>query len=374
LPLSSSVFRWLFRTVLAIAILAAGAVLYAPYLPALVAEGFPQPEWPAKGTFSAIEGAAEDRLGEPLQTTLSPALAKLFTESGGKALLVYHAGKLKIEHYAPGFSRDTRFNSYSLVKSLIGVLSLKAIARGEMLGIDTPINGLGVTPRDLLDMRSGIVFETDGMKNASGYAEKDLEEAISNPFGPMARLHMRGLEGFGPRLHSDPAKRGTFSYQNINTALLGSLLTSLDKRLATEIWQPAGAQSAKWRRYGADLDISAYCCLYARARDWVLAGRYIMSNGAPGNALLPDEFRRAFIGEDLSDDALRKGLYRLHAWHDILDRPGETLNGHFTYFMGNGGQAVYLMPEKDLIVVRFGARPQLLHSTLYETWKQISGI
>jgi hypothetical protein len=32
------------------------------------------------------------------------------------------------------------------------------------------------------------------------------------------------------------------------------------------------------------------------------------------------------------------------------------------------------MPEKDLIVVRFGAHPQLLHSTLYEAWKEISGI
>lgn len=369
------IYRWSVRVLLALAALALGAILYAPYLPALLAEGFPRPEWPARGFFATIPGAAAGvDLGEPLQTTLSPALAKIFSESGGKALLVYHGGRLELEYYAPGFSRDTQFNSYSIVKSLVGLLSLRAIAQGEMPGLDAPINSLGVTPRELLDMKSGIVFETDEMKSASGQPEKDLEGTISNPFGPMARLHMQGLANLSQKLVSDPEKRGIFSYQNVNTALLGALLGSPDKRLSADIWLPAGAQSAEWRRYGEGLDISAYCCLYARARDWVLAARYIMSNGGAGHELLPDTLRQAFIGQDLSDDDLRKGLYRLHAWHDILDRPGEPLHGRFTYFMGNGGQAVYLMPEKDLIVVRFGERPQLLHSTLYEVWKQIDGI
>lgn len=353
--------------------LALGAVLYAPYLPTLAVEGFPRAEWPARGAFARIEGASGDNLGEPRATTLSPALAKLFAESGGKALLIYQAGELKLEHYAPGFTRDTRFNSYSMAKSLVGILALRAIARGEMPDLDEEITSLGITPRDLLDMKSGIVFETDEMKTASGQPEKDLEGTISNPFGPMARLHMGGLLEVSAHLVSDPQKRGTFSYQNVNTAILGSLLPSLDQRLAQALWQPAGAGEAEWRRYGAGLDISAYCCLYARARDWVLAARYVMNNGTPGSPLLSDDFARAFIGADLDDAELHKGVYRLHAWHDILDRPGEPLQGRFTYFMGNGGQAVYLMPEKDLIVVRFGTRPQLLHSTLYEAWRQISG-
>lgn len=368
-----SLLRWPARVLLALAAFAIGAVLYAPYLPALVREGFPRPEWPARGAFATVKGGTGDSLGEPVQTTLSPALAKLVRDSGGKALLVYQGGQLKLEYYAPGFARDTRFNSFSLVKSLVGLLSLKAIAQGEMAGLDEPILGLGVTPRELLDMKSGIVFETDEMKTASGQPEKDLEMTISNPFGPMARLHMSGLDAVAPHLLSDPAKRGIFSYQNVNTALLGTLLAPLDQRLSAEIWRPAEAQDADWRRYGEGLDISAYCCLYARARDWVLAARYIMRNGSPGQALLPDDLRQAFMAHDLSDDDLRQGRYRLHAWHDILDRPGEPLHGRFTYFMGNGGQAVYLMPEKDLIVVRFGARPQLLHSTLYEVWKQIGG-
>lgn len=370
----SHLSRWLLLTLLALIALATSAFLYAPYLPTLFTEGFPKSEWPARGTFADVPGAAQaDALGEPEQTALDPGLAKLFSESGGKALLIYQGGRLKLEYYAPGFARETRFNSYSLAKSLVGILTLSAIDRGDLPALDTPLPRLGVTPRELLDMKSGIIFETDEMKHASGQPEKDLEETISNPFGPMARLHVTGLREFEPTLHIDPARRGVFSYQNVNTALLGALLAQIDQRLSTELWQPAGAQHGQWRRYGADLDVSAYCCLYARARDWVLAARYIMGNGTPGHPLLSDESYKAFLGQDLQDDELRKGVYRLHAWHNILDRPGELLQGRFTYFMGNGGQAVYLMPEKDLIVVRFGSNPQLLHSTLYEAWRQIGG-
>lgn len=364
--------RRLLLGLLALPIVAAGVLAYAPYLPDLVAEGFPRPEWPARGAFAQVAGAAAPAdLGDAPQATLSPGLARLFSESGGKALLVYQGGRLRLEHYAPGFSADTLFNSYSLAKSLVGILALRAIMRGEIAGLDTPLAGLDVTPRELLDMKSGIVFETDEMKTASSQPEKDLEATLANPFGPMARLHVSGLAGIRSDLHSDPARRGMFSYQNVNTALLGSLLPRLDQRLSREIWAPAGALEAQWRRYGARLDISAYCCLYARARDWMLAARYIMNNGAPDNALLRPDLRLTFMGEDLTEADLGKGAYRLHAWHDILDRKGEALQGRFTYFMGNGGQVVYLMPEKDLIVVRFGERPQLLHSTLYEIWKQI---
>lgn len=297
IPLRARFNRWLLLPLLALMGLATGAFLYAPYLPTLLAEGFPKPEWPARGTFAEVSGAASaDNLGEPEQTTLSPALAKLFAESGGKALLVYQGGKLRIEYYAPGFSRDTRFNSYSLVKSLVGILTLSAIARGELPALDSPLPTLGVTPRELLDMKSGIIFETDEMKHASGQPEKDLEATISNPFGPMARLHVSGLKGVAPALQIDPARRGLFSYQNVNTALLGALLGSPDQRLSREIWQPAGAKRSDWRRYGPGLDVSAYCCLYARARDWVLSARYVMNNGMPGRPLLSPEFHQAFLG------------------------------------------------------------------------------
>ena len=55
----------------------------------------------------------------------------------------------------------------------------------------------------------------------------------------------------------------------------------------------------------------------------------------------------------------------MHVFQNILDRDGEKLQGPFAYMMGRGGQTVYMMPQHDLVVVRFGDGLPLLHSTLY---------
>ena len=374
---------------LTLAIVAAGAaavMLWAPYLPRLAYEGFPAPTWPAPGSFADVAGnPADPPLAAPAAATpLDPRLRALFDASGAKALLAYEAGRLGIEHYADGVDAGTRFNSYSLVKSLIGALMLKAVADGVLSSLDQPVGSLlphagdsgfrAVKLRAFLEMRSGVLFEAGGAKSLSGVGVKDLEAAFANPFGPLARLHMQGLDKVKHRLLTTPSPR--FNYQNINTAVLGAVLEraygqSLQKILAEKIWKPAGAAPAKWRRHNGDAGVSAYCCLYARARDWVKAARFIVANGSAGAQFLPAAERDALLGRNLSKARLRKGVYGLHVRHDLLDRPGEPLQGGFTYFLGNGGQIVYLMPDKDLVVVRFGDAMQLLHSTLYATWRTL---
>ena len=61
----------------------------------------------------------------------------------------------------------------------------------------------------------------------------------------------------------------------------------------------------------------------------------------------------------------------LQVYHNVLDRPGEALQGRFTYMFGSGGQIVYMMPQRKLVVVRFGRQMQLLHSTLYAAWRSL---
>ncbi len=364
--------------------------LSAPQIPRFLLEGFPKATWPAPGYFAQVSGQVGTHKtpgagGAVFKPT--PRLLKLFQESDGKALLVYHDDKLQLEHYAKGFGPELRFNSYSMVKSLIGILILKAVAEKKIASLTSPIGKFlpeipdatlkQVTLRDFLEMRSGVVFETDDIKSASGIQEKDIENAIGNPFGPMARLHMLGLETVKPRLHVSQKARKSYSYQNINTALLGAVLEKvygqpLPLLLTEKIWKPAGATSAKWRQYGKNKPVSAYCCLYARPRDWGKIALYIANNGTPGTPLLPKPLWRAFLGHDLNLPTLRKGHYGLHIRHNILDRSGEPLQGRFAYFMGRGGQVVYIMADKRFVVVRFGDKQQLLHSTLYASWKSIN--
>jgi CubicO group peptidase (beta-lactamase class C family) len=95
-------------------------------------------------------------------------------------------------------------------------------------------------------------------------------------------------------------------------------------------------------------------------------GRFLRDNGRPGEPFLPEALWRDLLLPDLGAEARREGTYGFQVRHDVLDRKGEALQGPFAYFMGHGGQMVYVLPEQDAVVVRFGERPQLLHSTLYE--------
>ena len=89
-------------------------------------------------------------------------------------------------------------------------------------------------------------------------------------------------------------------------------------------------------------------------------------SGTEGAPFLPKTMWRDWLLPALSADVRNRGGYAGQLRHDVLNREGATLHGPFAYMAGHGGQRVYLLPEQDTVVVRFGAAPQLLHSTLYE--------
>ena len=387
--------RILFRSGLVALGLCVAALLYAPYLPRLIWEGYPQATWPAPGHYVRVEGgagtpvAAADVLRPP-----NAALRAHFDEKQGRALLVARDGQIVMEHYAPGITRETRLNSYSLVKSLTGALVLKAIAEGKIAGRDAPLGTLlpafsgkpigGLSLCRLLDMRSDIVFEPSAKKQTASPDLKDLEATRLNLFGPMGRLHVTGLDGILDRLvheHAPTSKDGdcaggAYSYQNVNTAIAGAILERLYGRslaalLSEKIWTPAGAAPADWRRYAAGAPATPYCCLFARPMDWLKVAQFLLDNGTVDQPFLPDALWSAFMGLDLADATLHDGAYRDFTYHNILDRPGERLAGPFAYFFGSRGQIVYLMPKERLAVVRFGDGIQLLHTTLYSVGRSL---
>lgn len=384
--MTKNAMRFLFLGILGLAI-TVSTLGAAPYLPRLMAERYPAADWPAEGAFASL---GRQSGGIDLKTDLhkpNERLLELFQSKGSKAFLVFHGGKLKLEHYRPGLTRDNLFNSYSTIKSLVGLLTLRAVADGKIAGLDVSIgtfvpeiqnDALRNLPiRKLLDMQSGVLFESSPMKSMGGSNEKDLKETMGNPFGPMARLHFTGLEDLLPHLKSKRAEQTVFNYQNVNTSLLGLVLERvyqmpLYQLVDQIIWSPSGAGPSHWRLYDEGKSATAYCCLYARALDWVYVARFIAANGTSDKPLLPEDLWETFLGYDLDNAALRSGVYRNQTRYNILDRKGEALQGAFSYFAGRGGQTVYLMPRQNLIVVRFGEEQQLLHSTLYAAWNSIT--
>lgn len=371
---------------LALLVLPGIALAAAPWLPRSLAEGYPAPRWPAAGHHAAIAGAPTPRPLTVADTGLAPLSAQagqLATASAGKALLVHHRGRLKLEHYAADASADTRFNSYSMAKSLVGALVLKALAEGRIASLDDPIGrylpqlgdaAVRARPiRSYLAMRSGLDFETGGPKDRTQMPRKLTRVEKYSPFGRLARLHVLGLDAVDDELHVDPARVGRYDYQNVNTAILGALLQQvydepLERLLARQIWQPAGAAAAFWRRYDADRPVSPYCCIYATARDWLRIGLFLAGNGTADAPFLPAPLWREWFGAGVPKRQLEGNHYGQHLYHNILDRKGERLQGAFAFMFGSRGQIVYMKPEDDLVVVRLGEQLPLLHSTLYAAY------
>ncbi len=276
--------------------------------------------------------------------------------------------------YGPEITAQTPLNSYSLVKSLVGVLTLMAIAEGRLDSRDTrlpEVLGPGwpdVSVGALLTMTSGLSLRGEPPKDEK---QLPLDDAEFSLLSPVARLHAFGVEQLRPRLVSDPQRIGQFHYQSVNTALLGRVLETvyaqpLEHLLARKIWQPAGAGEARWRVTPGSGRVSAYCCLYARAEDWLRVGRFLLDNGREDHPLLPEVLWQDWVQPQLVPEARRAGAYGWQIRHDVLDRPGAGVHGPFAYMAGHRGQRVYLLPAQDTVVVRFGAEPQVLHSTLYE--------
>jgi CubicO group peptidase (beta-lactamase class C family) len=350
-------------------VLCLGLRVAAPQIFVLKNEGFPAPLWPAPGVFATVDGPVS---AVPLIGAVSEAAQARFHDSKGRALLVNRYGEVA-GLYGPGITPETRLNSYSLVKSLVGVLVLKAVSDGHISGLDMPLRAVlgpevpDITLDEALRMTSGLVLEGEPPKDEK---TAPLDDADFSPFAPVAQMHAYGIQNILPRLQIDPARRGTFHYQSANTALLGLVVEAaydrpLPQILSDLIWSPAGAAPAQWRMTPEGQGVSAYCCLYARPYDWLLVGRFLLRNGDKDAPFLREDLWHSWILPDLSAEARGQGVYAWQIRHDILDRAGEGVQGPFAYMLGHGGQMVYLLPSLDAVVVRFGAQPQLLHSTLY---------
>ncbi len=348
----------------AVAVLAEWRV---PQVRVLLSEGFPAEIWPAKGQFVSVAGQGK---AVPLHTVaLSEAAQNRFEAAGGRAMIVWQAGQITGAAFGAGQGPETRFNSFSMVKGLVGVLVLRAIAEGRIESRDTSVRSLlGAAYPDVTV--GALLTMTGGLSATDRSAKTDRDEGY-RPWNALGHLHAFGPDAAASRLRIKPDWTGGFHYQSANTALLGRVLERvydmpLQGLLSDTIWAPAGAGEAVWRAYPNGEGVSAYCCLYARASDWLAVGRFLLTNGAPEAPLLPEDLWRDWLQPSLPPAARRAGVYGDHLRHDVLDREGAEVQAPFAYFMGHGGQILYLVPDLEAVVVRFGAEPQLLHSTLYE--------
>ena len=196
-----------------------------PWAVAALREGTPDEVWPADGRFSAHLDQPTSRPPSAVsnQVTSTPAFDQAFVESGGSGLIVASGAGGDIVHvrFTEPHDPTTEFNSFSMAKSLVGVLVLKSISDGQLAGLDVTAADIwpetahtevaSVTVRELMDMRSGLAFEKPrGSAGDSEVAKKDNALAYS-PASNLARLHVDGLEAVIDDIALIEGDRGRYS-------------------------------------------------------------------------------------------------------------------------------------------------------------------
>jgi CubicO group peptidase (beta-lactamase class C family) len=271
--------------------------------------------------------------------------ATAYAERHGLEALLVQAGDVRVmERYGDGWSAEKPHALYSGTKSFWGVLAVAAEEDG-LLVLDEPVSqtlaawAQGskalVTLRNLLQLTAGIGF------GGLGNTVPTFAAAVA------------------AELKDEPGAR--FTYGGIPLQVFGAVLErklapvglSPNAYLRERILDPIGLHVGAWRRLkdGSEpLPTGAFLA----AREWLKFGSLVRNRGTWGGRRIvgADALARCFTGSAANP------RYGLAWWLSPLPAVADVV-----YASGAGGQAMYVVPSADAVVVKFGKSPSYKHET-----------
>ncbi|MFC1997457.1 serine hydrolase domain-containing protein [Chloroflexota bacterium] len=286
-------------------------------------------------------------------------LDTFLADNDTQAFIVIQDDTILYEKYFNRASRDSIVTSFSTAKSFTSALVGIAIAEGTINSEDDPITKYlpelaerdpafaNITIRDLLMMSSGIKY-SEPPDNATTYYYPDLRQ--------LALEKTKIIDPSGEYFH----------YNNFHPLLLGMILeratgTTVANYLQEKIWKPIGMQyPGSWSLDEAGFE-KMESGINGRALDFAKFGRLYLRNGNwDGVQVIPEAWVAESTQADTSVD------YTNYYYDDFIFSDGQ---GYYKYLwwgiqrddqnydfmaLGNKGQFIYISPQTNLIILRFG--------------------
>lgn len=297
---------------------------------------------------------------DKLETLVDTYFNKNTKENTTRSLLIIYKNQIIAERYAEGFSKDTRILGWSMAKSVVsavyGVLDQQGrIKKDDVTGIAAWKNDdrSKITIGNLLQMNSGLAWEEDYTKISDVtkmlYLDSDLSKAqVDKP------------------LAGKPNE--TWYYSSGTTNLLSGLLRQKFKthQEYLDFWYSDLIDKIGMHSMLVEADLAgnyiASAYVWANTRDWAKFGLLYLNKGNwNGEQIISKDWVKYTAEPTPTSDGVYGAQFWLNSGGHLPDVPRDL------YFAdGFQGQRVFIIPSKDLVVVRMGVS----HSDLAEKLKQ----
>jgi CubicO group peptidase (beta-lactamase class C family) len=275
-------------------------------------------------------------------------LNRFMTDQRVRGVLVLQDGRIRLERYAPPDSPTTRWNSFSIAKSITSTLVGAAMKDGYIKSLDDRVTRYisslrgsaydDVTIRQLLTMTSGVKWNEDYTDVNSDVAR--MYALPPDPGFDMTTSYVRKL----PR----EAPPGTkWVYKTSETNLVGDLVAEATKKpladyLSEQIWRPYGMErDAEWMIDDVGHEQGG-CCLAVTLRDFGRFGQFVLDGARiDGKPIVPDDWLAEATHTRVPTGGAGSG-YGYMWW----TRDDGTFEGRGIY-----GQTLHIDPARRLIIV-----------------------
>jgi len=271
-------------------------------------------------------------------------------ENKSRAVLVLYKDQIIAEKYGEGFDKDSRILGWSMTKSVLSTVFGVMEYQGKIdVQSKAPIEAWkndersAITIHNLLQMNSGLEwvedYNTISDVTKMLFLEKDMTQSQVNK-----------------ELVGKPNK--TWSYSSGTTNLLSGILrTQLGNHQEyLDFWYREFIDKIGMHSMLIETDMagnyvgSSYA--WATARDWAKFGLLYLHHGNwKGDQIFsPDWVKYATTPTPTSD-----GQYGAQLWLNAYGAMPDVPKNMF-YADGYQGQRVYVLPDQDLVIVRFGLK------------------
>ena len=269
------------------------------------------------------------------------------------AFIVTQNDSLLHEEYWEGYSDSSVSNSFSMAKSIIGLLVGIALEEKKIESPDQHVTDFFPELKgafkdklriiNLLTMTSGIEWD-------ESYSSAFSKTTMSY-YGDDIRSLIMKLP-----VSKEPGK--TYIYQSCDTELLAMILEkatgiSLSEYASEKLWKPLGARyDALWSLDHKDGMEKAYCCFNSNARDFARFGKLILDSGkCNGIQVVPWQYLAGSLKplKFIKDEYGNMVDYYGYQWW-IMNYKGF----YIPFARGLNGQYILVIPDKKAIIVRLG--------------------